>query len=316
MTSKTRLFLVAAAALVAFAASCDKDRPAPFPHQAHTELGAACADCHGAKGGERATLETCKGCHAEATENVTPAQVERMMAAYAGEPGAYGLVFDHAKHEGLTCGDCHKVGASGPAAGRMQNPSMAYCMDACHGERAAQPLTCNACHATLDAAGRPADHAAGWLRQHGGTASVSAAECRQCHTENTCFTCHQTAKPRDHNQSWRLRGHGVVAQMDRERCVTCHKQEYCTRCHLNTQPINHVNSWKTGATTHCRSCHLPLTQSTCATCHQQASHSSAPAWIRNLAHVTGANCRACHIGPGQGLNHPDNGDNCEACHAK
>ncbi len=316
MTSKTRLFLLFAAAGIAFAASCKSDRVAPFPHETHATMGAACADCHGAKGGERPTVETCKGCHAEATENVTPAQVEAMMAAFASAPGAYGLVFDHAKHDGIACGDCHKLGTSGPSTGQMQNPAMATCMDACHGAKAQAPLTCDACHATLDAAGRPSDHAAGWLRQHGSTATASSADCKSCHTENTCFTCHQTSKPRDHNQAWRLRGHGVVAQMDRERCASCHRQDMCSRCHMNTQPINHTNSWKGGATTHCRSCHLPLTQSTCATCHQRAVHSAAPAWPTNMTHVTGANCRVCHSGPGAGLNHPDNGDNCESCHAK
>lgn len=309
---RVALFAVAvllAAGLVA----CEKSGAPQFSHKPHLANGMACADCH-QSGGARPTVDTCKGCHSEAMERVTPAQVEAIMAAKPAGPGAYGLTFDHARHSGLECADCHKSGEE------IRNPSMDYCMNACHGEGKDVALSCDKCHATLDAAGRPSDHASGWEAIHGRKAISNQRECLTCHEQQDCFSCHRTAKPQDHTNAWRLRGHGVVVSADRNRCMACHTQEFCTRCHLKTRPISHTPSWTGVVDNHCRNCHVPLTNNgnnTCATCHfEGAPHSSAPAWRTDMTHVSGASCRNCHVGPGQKLEHPDNGDNCEVCHAK
>jgi hypothetical protein len=319
-TSASRSWVLLATLIVAGAlistTSCKKpgaEQPR-FPHAKHAELGVACADCHGAQGGTLPTVETCKTCHSEALENVTPEQVAKMVEAYRHAPVAYGLIFSHPKHEGVGCDDCHKT-----ATGTMARPKMDFCLTACHGVEAQMPLTCEKCHTTLDALGQPATHSTGWRRMHGPTASAESTSCKDCHTQETCFSCHQTAKPADHNSAWRLRLHGVVAQADRERCASCHRQDFWATCHESTKPINHTSSWlgvRSNAG-HCRNCHLPIQNNRCATCHfTGAGHPSAPAWPVGPTHVSGADCRACHIGPGQKLEHPDNGDNCETCHAK
>lgn len=313
MIFRNRLSIAFLSAVIVLSVGCrDKTNGLQFSHDKHAELGIACADCH-STGGTLPTLETCKTCHAEALETVTPQQVEKIMADRDYDSPAYELGFDHARHEGVECADCHKT-----VNKKMTQPGMDFCMTACHGPQAMAPLTCDKCHRALDPDGRPGTHVAGWKRAHGPTAAADASTCKSCHTEESCFSCHRTAKPENHTQHFRLRGHGVIASADRERCASCHRQDYCTRCHVGTRPINHVSSWSArGTQTHCRNCHLPVSTQTCATCHiYGATHGTAPAWPTNATHVAGATCRTCHAGPGAGLNHPDIGDSCESCHAK
>lgn len=318
MTSdRHRILLTLGACLFAFAlvgaSSCRDEQTGKviFKHEIHANLGIACKDCH-ETGGVVPTIETCKTCHQEAMDSVTLKDIAGILGARTPAAKPYGLAFAHAKHEGLECSSCHSV-----VNARMTTPPMKTCLDACHSEKASYPLSCRSCHTQLDARGRPLDHATGWTTRHGVTASASAENCKSCHTEESCFNCHRVTRPENHTNSWRLRGHGVVAQADRERCLACHQENYCSTCHLGTQPINHTSAWKgMNFWTHCNNCHLPISNERCTTCHLGAPHSSAPPWGPQPTHVSGANCRGCHIGPGAGLNHPDNGDNCETCHAK
>lgn len=306
------LRLVSLAALPLLLAACPERAervaaPPAFDHAAHLERGPACADCHGAAGGVRPEAETCRTCHADGVEYA---------AASIAPRETYGLIFDHPKHAsaGIECSTCHVI--DGPKARR---PRMSTCLDACHGEGEEIPLACDSCHRDLSADGAPTSHAADWRRGHGLTARAGRNDCRSCHAEETCVTCHEREKPADHGPHFRTRGHGTIASFERERCSTCHTQESCTRCHMRTQPRTHTAAWKGDATyTHCRNCHLPMTTTSCGTCHAffYDRHTAAPAWPTNSTHVTGASCRTCHAGPGAGLTHPDNGDDCEACHAK
>lgn len=314
MASSIRNTCLLALAVVALA-SC-RQAPGPvFRHDAHLERGPSCGDCH-AQGGVLPTVETCAACHAEATQNVTPEQVAGILEGRGARRGAFGLVFSHEKHAGAACGDCHA--GDGP---RMKRPGMQTCLSACHGAEGGYPIGCDKCHATLDARGRPASHApAEWDRSHGSEARAAGETCRSCHQENTCFSCHRSSRPADHNQHFRLRGHGVQAQGNRERCLACHRQESCTRCHLGTRPITHTSAWKTRPVfTHCTSCHIPLSNTSCATCHvrfNQTHPGLAPNQPATAVHVPGAFCRDCHKTGGVGpLNHKDNGDDCAACHA-
>ncbi|PIU48313.1 MAG: hypothetical protein COS94_02740 [Candidatus Hydrogenedentes bacterium CG07_land_8_20_14_0_80_42_17] len=309
-----RSFIYISAIVFAVAAlSCDTGikNGLTFKHEVHVSSGLKCNECHSA-GGVLPTIEVCKTCHSEAIGNITPEKIESLMKSVSNRKGAFGLTFEHPRHSTLECSECHKV-----AGNTVLIPKMNFCLEMCHSEAQALPLTCNKCHSELSSTGKPNNHRVGWEVKHGSYAYANSTECKVCHQENKCFECHRINKPTNHNQSWRLRGHGVVAQADRERCQSCHTQDFCTRCHLETKPINHTPSWNNSAYQHCRQCHIPVSNSNCAVCHVQgASHSSAPAWPTNITHVTGASCRTCHIGPGQKLEHPDNGDNCEVCHAK
>lgn len=296
--------------------------PAPvFDHPKHVGAGLECSACH-EKGGVRPVRDTCLTCHSDPAGPPTHATVDAILSGPSSRPAAretYGLIFDHARHDaaGVACATCHAADGL-----RMRRPSMSTCMESCHGTGKDMALDCAACHRDLDAAGKPRTHNVDWRRGHGIDARAAGRlSCRACHpAEDYCNRCHDREKPADHGPAFRTRGHGTIASFERERCATCHRQETCTRCHMRTQPVTHTSAWRSRNTfTHCNECHLPLTGTSCATCHLYFSDrhvSAAPAWPTNVTHVTGAACRTCHAGVGAGLNHPDNGDDCEACHAK
>lgn len=307
--------IAAPVALFLLCACQAPDEALRFPHDVHASLGVECADCHANQGARSSYYESCATCHEEGNEVTMEQPSQRSVARIAAAPRPrtpnFGLTFEHSRHEGLACADCHE-----PSGKSMKRPPMEFCLTACHGEKAAMPLDCRSCHSELTADGSPGNHSGNWTKAHGTTALTRKEECAMCHEEKTCFSCHRTAQPADHNQHWRLRGHGVISSMNRERCMTCHRQDECSSCHESTQPTSHTLSWKTPVSRHCGSCHLPLSSNNCAACHDAATHNSAPAWPVNVTHVAGASCRTCHIGPGQKLEHQDNGDDCESCHAK
>lgn len=316
-THHAPLLLVALGLALTLASCRDAAKVPTFPHEKHAAAGLGCADCHKAEAGMRPQLAACRECHeAEASDpTFADAALKAILAARPARGEEYGLVFDHARHEGAECSVCHTASGS-----RMLRPVMATCLDACHGAGKSYPLNCRQCHSTLTADGRPASHTPEWRRRHGAEARPLRGATRgsclgSCHTEPSCFDCHKREKPANHTQHFRLRGHGVIAQADRERCLTCHTSEYCTTCHLGTKPINHIASWRSTANRHCTNCHLPLSANSCSVCHLQAPHRTAPRWTLRAFHVSGVNCRACHGTGGGPFNHIDNGDNCEICHA-
>ncbi len=301
---------LAVAMMLSIGVGCRSKAPLAFPHDKHLALGVACADCHSV-GGKSPELDTCKTCHAEAVGAVTPEQVAEILSSARTTRSNFGLAFDHSRHDGVACSDCHD--SAGP---RMKIPTMEGCMTPCHAASQGYPLSCDKCHSDLDARGRPGSHVPGWRGAHGPEARTDPRTCARCHRQESCSACHRTSKPADHNNQFRLRGHGVLSGMNRERCLACHRSEFCTRCHLESKPIDHTQAFLGSIASHCGGCPLPLSSNRCAACHTQAPHRTAPAWPTDATHVTGASCRTCHIGPGQKLNHPDNGDNCEVCHAR
>lgn len=123
---------------------------------------------------------------------------------------------------------------------------------------------------------KPETHTADWMKLHG-QASVSDSEsCKDCHTDRVeCITCHQEVAPRSHNGSWKRLTHAYKARWDRESCLVCHKEDSCTECHKSTPPITHRPGWGgegDSQNRHCGSCHYPVQETTCGTCHE-TSHS-------------------------------------------
>jgi hypothetical protein len=103
-----------------------------------------------------------------------------------------------------------------------------------------------------------------------------------------------------------------MASIDRTRCMVCHTQDSCQQCHESTRPTNHRAGWGTSQQRHCVGCHLPLADTGCAVCHQDApSHQLATPLPGD--HNPGMSCRLCH-GNGVRLPHPDGGHACTACH--
>jgi len=304
-----------------------------FSHRLHVEeQGLACEDCHGSwETSDEPGMpdrETCGLCHEAVDEEKEP---EDRIDVLFDETGAFrakhvtvlpdDVYFSHQAHavdHGLVCSQCHGEVITGDRVDEDDTITMADC-SACHADRqVASPSECATCHRTIDRSWVPPSHAEGWTQLHGQVAraddtEVTSNRCALCHTDSTCFQCHQEEMPRDHNNYWRIRGHSLASAIDRDRCWTCHRTDFCERCHSETQPRSHMGAWGSPSDRHCIACHFPLSSESCYTCHKAApSHDQAPpkpSW-----HTPGMNCRQCHGTGSLPLPHPDSGTDCNFCH--
>jgi len=123
---------------------------------------------------------------------------------------------------------------------------------------------------------KPETHTSDWIQLHGAASKANPEECKDCHTDRVeCITCHQEVKPRSHNASWKRKLHALKAKWDRDTCMTCHKEDSCVECHKSTPPFTHRPGWggtEDSQNRHCGSCHYPIQETTCYTCHE-TSHS-------------------------------------------
>ncbi len=157
--------------------------------------------------------------------------------------------FAHADHTrafkkaGLSCVDCHPVGAfSKPERARVvpdgSVPGPRSSCHACHrGEVEDAPRrapgACMVCHAERPAL-RPADHGLGWVDEHGAEGRARGAQCSDCHDTATCVACHEgrgALRKSPHGPGWSA-FHGVEARVDPRSCSTCHIGEACASCHV------------------------------------------------------------------------------------
>jgi hypothetical protein len=111
---------------------------------------------------------------------------------------------------------------------------------------------------------------------HGPASRIDERECLQCHSDRTaCINCHQDTQPRNHTAAWVHRTHGLEARWNRDACATCHREDSCVQCHRSTPPSTHVPGFGGAGQSvngHCNSCHFPLADTSCFTCHK-VSHS-------------------------------------------
>jgi len=304
-------------------------KPRPFNHEAHIVRGVACADCHeGAEKEVRAGMPSkafCMNCHEE-LDKEKDKPVEKKVAWFQNEEGElrwadYGkqkedIKFSHADHAGkVSCTGCHLEIDKNTGLIPTGPQRMTACV-ACHQEKAPSKLDCAVCHVSIDRLKKPDNHFQLWTKSHGASAREGAEvattnNCSLCHQPKACVTCHQTVPPQDHTEFWRLRAHGIAVSLDRSRCTTCHTTDSCVACHKTTAPVSHRAGWNAPQDGHCRSCHLPLqTSGGCAVCHRDTpGHASAPP--KPPWHTPAMICTSCHAAT---LKHPDNGDNCNACH--
>jgi hypothetical protein len=326
------LGLVALAACGIFRAIMPSAGPAPRPfnHEGHTVRGIGCADCHETADKEvqagMPSKDFCMTCHEELDKDPRKG-LEKKVAWFlepTGQPAWTAFTkqssevrFSHASHAAakVGCAECH-AGMdkdTGLVPGMLQR--MSSCTE-CHAKRAPAKNDCATCHTATDRTTPPASHLQLWTRMHGtcsreGREASTSNECAMCHTKDSCTTCHQTRPPDDHTSFWRIKAHGIAAGIDRLRCATCHTSDSCARCHQATAPQSHTAGWNAPRDRHCTSCHQPLASNPgCAVCHRSTpGHDLAPpkpAW-----HSPVMICRSCHAAT---MKHPDNGDNCNACH--
>ena len=306
------------------------ERPLTFSHARHLEEGLECADCHAdyeeADEPRPVAAGQCALCHEELDKDKAPER--RVAALFVGDEylGAGvtavsdEVIFSHSTHVagGLDCNVCHQGIEESEAVDEGLAVGMDTCVS-CH-ERAGMPdgRQCAVCHRVLSPENAPSNHEHVWKRLHGQTVRAelpgAANDCSLCHSDQTCVTCHQDEEPASHNNYFRLRGHGVQAAMDRQSCAVCHQSSSCSRCHEETEPLSHKGAWSGTLQTHCLSCHVPIQNESCFTCHKGTpSHLLAPPMPAVPPHSPAMDCRACH-GISAPLPHVDNGDNCTACH--
>ncbi len=189
-----------------------------------------------------------------------------------------GLLYTHEKHfaKGVSdCAMCHPPNTHEPD--KVNKPTMSRCF-MCHGltETAIAPGRCQLCHPP-GFPSKPASHqAANWVRPaHGKTALEDPFQCRTCHEEKFCNSCHGgLAMP--HPEGWKELPHArAFFDAGADACSRCHArggkaQDFCDTCHHPQGPKDvawrafHPNVVKSEGAKKCFSCHDPVT---CATCH-------------------------------------------------
>jgi len=299
-----------------------------FSHRQHVqEEGLECVSCHESAEVEAApgmpSADSCAVCHDQLDVERPPERAVANLfdehgfrAAHAGEL-ADEVRFDHLAHVGAVgdCDACHRGIAGATGIDDDLVVDMGEC-SACHEQRKLAN-ECTTCHSAITPAWQPPNHALDWKRLHGRacrrTDPRPAEDCSLCHEPSTCEQCHRVEPPENHDNFFRLRGHAVVASIDRSTCATCHETATCDRCHADTLPLSHKSGfWGSARNVHCLTCHFPLSDSGCLTCHKATpSHATGPA--KPSWHDAAMNCRSCH-GATLPLSHVDDGSNCNLCH--
>ncbi|MBF0244694.1 MAG: cytochrome c3 family protein [Planctomycetes bacterium] len=294
-----------------------------FTHKKHIQdNGVACDECHKLdKKEDRLSVpdaQACASCH-EGDEASNFESKGGKSCIPGMEPAKSDVHFSHATHVdgGVDCQNCHTSAAD--SAATVPAVVMADCMK-CHDSSGDVPLQCSDCHGKITKNWKPATHTASLKATHGGLVGLAGAgstqnDCRLCHEQLRCDSCHASEAPRSHTNFFRHRGHGIKASMDRTSCAVCHKSDSCSQCHAESAPVSHTGTWGGSKDRHCLTCHFPLQDNGCATCHKTtSSHSNAPTRPTNTAHKNATNdtCRECHTA-GR-LTHYDSGDQCLECH--
>ena len=319
------LVALAAASCAVFGALGGGEQPFRFKHSLHgAAAGLECSNCHRTVARDddpgMPQPSQCQLCHQKLDADKPPERRvltlfdDRTFRRTPREHLAGEIVFSHQRHAaGSTqCAACHQdVEQDAPPPPALR---MAACVE-CHAEQHTAN-ECATCHRELRVDRPPPNHAFGWQRMHGKVvrahSTATGDSCALCHKDSSCAGCHLEVPPPNHNNYFRLRGHGVMARMDRENCAACHRSDSCDACHRQSLPVNHVGQWGAPRDTHCLSCHLPVSNTDCATCHRGTpSHDTATPMPPG--HNAAMNCRQCH-GAGQPLPHVDNGTECTRCH--
>ncbi len=311
-----------------------------FSHEHHIkELELSCDICHeGAATEEQAGLppeELCQACHEFDRENPSKACLTchssmEVQIAREKRPEYADVIFSHAKHAGLECGDCHSgVEASTEVRRGKYNPSMERCLK-CHAELGVSQ-ECQSCHKVLRKDEKPSSHGAGFERAHGMLSEMENATCSICHQKNSCDECHLEKEPQNHTFLWKKKAHGRLSMIDRSSCKTCHRTDFCVVCHSEARPTNHRGGYGNPLNSHCQGCHLPLSTSGCAVCHKtleshfsvlpgdHAGNYAVTHCVRCHFPVSATDCAVCHretrheAAPDAGW-HPDDWRSCRVCH--
>lgn len=266
-----------------------------------------CLDCHEIRETHYAAAETdCAMCHVSLARAVRltesdiadfPAPSSHEEPDFAGRSGhgliGYEPVLAPATPEGaaVACAVCH---------------ARDFCMQ-CHVDapeqvaiQALSPDPRSLVHAaTLEAPDSHTDSR--FLTSHGPSATSEPAECRTCHTQESCLECHLAAprvvsamyqrspqrgvgaiverEPPLNHGNFFLEQHAVEAAAAPQTCAGCHVRSDCLDCHIPGvgagSPGYHGNGFLTrhpaaayARESSCSDCHNPAQY--CAACHASA----------------------------------------------
>jgi len=244
-----------------------------FSHELHLEEQEDCMYCHIGWSTDQLQPDErfCALCHGE----------PMMSAQLDARARKMKIPFPHATHVHSTkCRACHEDVTTDDVRDGAPTLEPAACF-ACHEAKGVQTpeSNCAKCHGENERFRKPENHMKLWRQRHGRESrwrvfDEHGRDCRICHGNDECVTCHRRERPLDHTGLWRLRTHGKAAAWDRDRCKVCHESGVCIRCHRNTRPMNHVGAWPilhgralngAGASS-CYVCHDP---GWCARCHNR-----------------------------------------------
>ncbi len=249
-----------------------------FSHRLHVqEMGAECADCHGAAESLASAdnlmpdHDNCFVCHDESDTECSLCHTNADDPSGVPHVTSYIAIFPHKTHidQNVKCLTCHKGVALSEEVSSRHLPTMTQCQT-CHGDFEAVGY-CQQCHAPGEQLA-PATHSLDWRQSHGLTAHLQENSCATCHTEKYCLDCHQgdNLDRQIHGLNF-VNNHSLAAKGKADNCYTCHEeQEFCVSCHRDqlVMPRNHNTAgWSNLATggRHARQAKMDLDN--CLACH-------------------------------------------------
>jgi hypothetical protein len=269
-----------------------------------------CTSCHEHGPSGHLARGSCTPCHGALTQE-TDLSVERI-ARFPQPPShdaRYALTHGAEARTSGTCEVCHSresCAACHPNA-RQLAPISALGSDS----RVAELVL-----GRTPAYPQPATHGApDFLRAHGMQARHAVATCANCHTRESCLTCHRAddrtavvaqlarrtrdgapgvaltaRRPPDHVPGFRAE-HRVAAAGGDQSCSRCHTPRFCASCHDGAasptfHPANFVARHSRASYIRegdCASCHQ--TQAFCVSCHRQSGLQQRQAPTANRFHT-------------------------------
>ncbi|MGE3527460.1 MAG: cytochrome c3 family protein, partial [Gemmatimonadales bacterium] len=286
----------------------------------------ACMTCHGDKGApwmrvQRVVIRQCLDCHGQAQDHLTLADNEcgrchvplaratalsrEQIAAFPRPPSHDAPDFAQAAHGKLAEGAVVRGQRVQVAPSCATCHARDFCLS-CHVDapenRAIQALAPDPRSTVIKASlVAPASHRSdNFLSLHGDMVKRDPAQCRTCHTRQSCTVCHtgqtnvasalyaagpgratgavvEARRPPTHVPDFR-NNHKALAEANPESCASCHARAECLDCHRPTAASS-GGYHRTGfLTTHpaaaysrqasCADCHN--TRQFCTNCHLQS----------------------------------------------
>jgi hypothetical protein len=212
-------------------------------HKFHFEQGAECTTCHvDIAKSESATDDNlpdkavCESCHDVSDNQKCTTCHTRVDKAKKLEQRNTDLIFSHKLHVGdneIECKQCHPKAYESLKSTDNLIPVMKAC-DSCHDTQAADS-NCQMCHTNLKSLTlKPNNHRnrSSFVTNHEQLVMKKTINyCYNCHTEESCLSCHEGRIDRNvHNRNFRFY-HGIEARNKPSSCDVCHRKQFCKECH-------------------------------------------------------------------------------------